>query len=55
MQDHYHTSIDHIVLTTVAVVLTIHVGRVVAGWAVKSNSPGIAAVGKAVGAVLTFS
>jgi hypothetical protein len=55
MSEHYHTSIDHIILTTVAVVLTIHVGRVGAGWMVKSSTPGIQAIGKAVGAVLTFS
>lgn len=55
MSEHYHSSIDHIILTTVGVVVTIHIGRFVASWMVKSNTPTMQTIGKAVAGVLTFS
>lgn len=54
VNEHYHTSLDHIIITTVGVVVTIHVGRFVAGFMVKSQQPAVASAGKALGAVLSF-
>jgi hypothetical protein len=52
---HYHTAIDHILVTTITTVIAIHALRMAAGAAAKSSNPGIASIGKSVGAIFTFS
>lgn len=55
MSEHYHSDITHIFITTVGVVVAIHMGRFVASWMIKANAPALQAAGKAVSGVLTFS
>lgn len=50
---HFHNSVEHVLVTTVGVVLTIHVIRFVAGKLV--TRPGaVGTVGKAIGGVFSF-
>ncbi len=55
MGHHYHTAIDHILVTTITTVIAIHAIRMAAATAAKSSVPGIASTGKAIGAIFTFS
>ena len=50
---HYHTSIDHIAITTVEVIVGITVLRLIAGWL--AQQPGVVGqVGTTIGGIVTF-
>lgn len=54
MNAHYHTSIDNIIVTTVMVIIGINLTRYAAAQMAKSNAPGVASIGKSVGALVAF-
>lgn len=54
MREHYHTSIDNIVVTTAMVIIGLQVTRFVAAKIAKSDNASIAGMGKALGAIVSF-
>jgi len=51
---HWHGSIEHIVYTALGVLVVFHVARVLASHMATANSPMVSAVGKSLGAIVSF-
>lgn len=54
MRDHYHLTVEHVLITTVVVVIGINLWRIGAVQLGKVNGP-IGTVGRGLGALVTFS
>lgn len=54
MQEHYHASIEHILVYGVSAILVINLTRIISGWMVNSKVSGLQTVGKAAGSLVHF-
>lgn len=54
MSEHYHTSIENIIVTGVMALVFFNLWKIAAAKAVTSQSPGIQHAGKIMGSLITF-
>lgn len=54
MREHYHTSLENVLVYGISAILVINLIQIGSGWLVKSSNPALASVGKATGALVSF-
>lgn len=54
MKNHYHTSVDHIIIGALTVAVVFHAGRLGGAWLATRQNAMAARIGVAIGGFFTF-